>query len=101
MEAPDDDHHNDDDDTDGVESSVAEPVLDVTALASRSANTLVNCTVLTAVEESPNKVNADGDNDNGVDGDTVRVEANSTVLPRNHAEKTENMSEKVSAYSER
>ena len=67
---------------------MAEPVLDITALASGAADTLVDGGVLAAVEERPDEVDTNSDDEDRVDGDAVCVEANGTVLPRGNTEKT-------------
>ena len=86
LEAPDDDEDDDDDDADDVVARVAEPVLDIPSVTRRVAGALVDSAVLTAVEERPDKVDADGDDQQRVDSHCVCVEADAAVLARERAD---------------
>lgn len=59
---------------------MADPVLDLAAVAGGPADALVDRRVLAAVEERPDEVDADGDDEQRVQGDAVRVEADRAVL---------------------
>lgn len=85
LEAPDDDEDNNEHGADDVEARVAEPVLDVLGLARRVADALVDRRVLAAVEERPDEVDADGDDEQRVHRHAVRVEAHGAVPLRAHS----------------
>ena len=63
-------------------------MLDVAALAGRPVDALVDGAVLAPVEERPDEVDSDGDDEDRVHGDAVCVEADSAVLPRDNTEET-------------
>lgn len=89
LEAPHDDEDDDDDRTDGVVAAVAEPVFELAVVARSAADTLRNRAVLAAVEERPDEVDTDGDDQECVCRHGVGVKADRAGPARDGAEKPE------------
>ena len=77
---PDDDEDDDKHNTDDVETGMAEPVLDLGSLVGRVARALADGVVLPPVEERPDEVDTDSDDEDRVHSHCVCVEARGAVL---------------------
>jgi len=72
LEDPDYNEDDDDNDTNNVEAFLADPVFDVSEIAVRAIDALIDSACV-AVEEGPDEEDTEGDVDEGVDGDGVSV----------------------------